>query len=527
MKNNATLIAFGTFGSPNGFKQTTFLGNTKVQTESFDLEVTSIKLFPNNNLIAVRKERQGVSYVFYSYAREKGSSRGGTFIGSALYFEGQKASEDVAIKILSDFHQYLYSNNVQNSEIQVFHSNELEVIEPQDFENLKYNSHTLISLFPFTKKSLVVYDSKGNDKLQYYFKNAPYVFSKYDVVYFTSNREVAEYVQQRGLFDLIEGNFFEKEIEIAEAEKKEKINQAVQKVQQLINQKQLEGEEKLKKFQFVIDNNKKIHAENDRKIKESEQKNAKIQGLYRDFIGKLKNIQQESNINNISKIPDIVRNLENQLLNEVREIFSSAKINPISEERNPFPKPQSISQKRQAKFVVDEDEKYQEDVYRGGRVSQEFKKNKLIYILNGVAAFIAIVLGLLWFFSTKESAVDKIEDNSVQKITTFEEKIDIPTQNPLSNETKSYDTISFLNDNDTGLVNRKLHDKLGNIEIDDVVEVIIKLNPTDVGQYYNNSDQKDIYEDILLKYNQDCFDYRGDDWILVKALQKIPKGKND
>lgn len=235
MKNYTTLLAFGTFGSPNGFTQTAFYGNKNVNLREFDLNTNAIKLFPNTTLTAVRKEMHGLSYAFYSFAREKGSTRGGTFIGSALYYEGLKAKENLSSEYLKVFHQYLIENNIANGEIKVLHSNELKTGQPKDFDKLTNNADDKIPSFPFTKKSIVIFDPNGGAKLNTYLTKAPQLFAKYDVVYFIADEQVAKYVQERGLFFITDSNGFDQEITKVEEER-------IQKIQKTLSDLQVESQ---------------------------------------------------------------------------------------------------------------------------------------------------------------------------------------------------------------------------------------------------------------------------------------------
>ena len=58
MNKNINLIAFGTFGNPNGFRQTFFIGRTELSqvVKTFDLNTNAIKLIPNSKVYSIRKE---------------------------------------------------------------------------------------------------------------------------------------------------------------------------------------------------------------------------------------------------------------------------------------------------------------------------------------------------------------------------------------------------------------------------------------------------------------------------------------
>ena len=56
MNKNINLIAFGTFGNPNGFRQTFFIGNKELseRVKTFDLNTNAINLLPNSKIYAIR-----------------------------------------------------------------------------------------------------------------------------------------------------------------------------------------------------------------------------------------------------------------------------------------------------------------------------------------------------------------------------------------------------------------------------------------------------------------------------------------
>ena len=69
MANSINLIAFGTFGNPNGFKQTFFVGSTELakSVKTFDLNTNAIKLFANSKIFSIRKDYQnGFNSIAYS-----------------------------------------------------------------------------------------------------------------------------------------------------------------------------------------------------------------------------------------------------------------------------------------------------------------------------------------------------------------------------------------------------------------------------------------------------------------------------
>ena len=144
MANSINLIAFGTFGNPNGFKQTFFVGNKDLakSVKTFDLNTNAIKLFVNSKVYSIRKEYangfNSIAYSLYTYAREQNSDRSGTFIGSSILFTNKIAKEHITINQLNEFHNQLVEKNVSNDTISVNHSDKFSVVKPEPLEKLSW-----------------------------------------------------------------------------------------------------------------------------------------------------------------------------------------------------------------------------------------------------------------------------------------------------------------------------------------------------------------------------------------------------
>ena len=149
MATNINLIAFGTFGNPNGFKQTFFIGNKELSkaVKTFDLNTNAIKLFANSKLYSIRKEYVSgyntIAYSLYTYAKEQNSDRSGTFIGSSILYVNKIAEEQITVNQLNEFHEYLIQKNVSNDAISVNHSDNLTVLKPKDFDKIQFNLRPL------------------------------------------------------------------------------------------------------------------------------------------------------------------------------------------------------------------------------------------------------------------------------------------------------------------------------------------------------------------------------------------------
>lgn len=512
MKNNTTLLAFGTFGSPNGFTQTAFLGNTDIRLKEFDLNTNAIKLFPNTNLTAVRKEMHGLSYAFYSFAREKGSTRGGTFIGSALYYEGLKAKEDISVKVLKDFHQYLIQNNVANEEIKVSHSNELNIAKPQDFDKLEMNAEDKIPSVSFTKNHLVIYDKNGSSRLNDYLKKAPLLFPKYDVIYFTADEQVAKYVQERGLFTLTDKNGFFQEIEKIEQEKERKIQKIFSDLEAEIQALENDKNNIVQNILTEIDKQQKKHNENAEKIKEYNDNVSKIKNLYSEYKTELQKLSQEFRLN---RAVDIILQKRKTLKDNLdKNVLPLKKVSSIS----------TIAENRIHQVYTPPPTTYHIDKNEFNELKKQENKWFKIAFFTGIFAIILLLvsLGLGWWGYSKYSELEKKIDNYNMDSYNNELLNESSYQNqevPTTTSSEEKEEYDFLNQNDIDYVNKTLG--LNKAEIDDVVEEIFKKNPKDIGKPFENKKEK--YSITLYEMNKECFEIKDRDTIITKPLIKIPK----
>lgn len=296
--------AFGTFGNPNGFRQSFFLGGNRAiinEIRTFDLKTDAIKLFPQSSIYSIRKDYAGgqnlISYSIYTFAKEQNSDRGGTFIGSSLIFIDKVASESLIINALNDFQRSLEDNNLSDGIIMVNHSDKFSIHEPKDFDKIGFNVREIDDL-NFTKTSqnyLVVYCETNPAKLQDFFHKSLELLNTYDVIYFTQSHEIGEFVRQKGIFRIVDSNGFKKEIEKIHEEKQLAIQNSISDLEK--EKEGLKGEKTrlIEDLNKQIAHNEKRHQENEARLKESKN------GI--EIISKEYNQYAE-------KIDEVIRNLK-------------------------------------------------------------------------------------------------------------------------------------------------------------------------------------------------------------------------
>ncbi|KMQ61976.1 hypothetical protein ACM40_06565 [Chryseobacterium sp. BLS98] len=295
--------AFGTFGNPNGFRQSYFLGgNAEIakNIRTFDLKTDAIKLFPGSRVYGMRIEPAGssslISYTVYTFAKEQNSQRGGTFIGSSLIFVDKIAPEGLVIDVLDEFHQHLEDRNVADGTIAINHSDKFSIDKPKDFDKINLNLRQVE--IPGTAQSgnyLMVYMEKSSTQLQSLLSRTAGLLSTYDMIYFTENREVAEFVQQKGIFKIVDGKGFDREIQKSDEEKSKLINSCIQELEQEKENLKEDRKAIINDLEKQIAQNERKHQENEKKITESK--------------GGIVTINQEFD-QYAAKIDDLVKNLK-------------------------------------------------------------------------------------------------------------------------------------------------------------------------------------------------------------------------
>ncbi|KAB1230816.1 hypothetical protein [Chryseobacterium viscerum] len=288
--------AFGTFGNPNGFRQSFFLGASREiarEIRTFDLKTDAIKLFPQSSIYSVRKDYAGgcnlISYSVYTFAKEQNSDRGGTFIGSSLIFINKIASEGLIINALNDFQTNLESNTLSEGTITINHSDQFTIQKPKDFDKIGFNLREIddLSFAQSSNNYMVVYCETNTSQLQTFFSKSIELLNVYDTIYFTQSHEIGEFVKQKGIFNIVDAAGFQKEIEKLHEEKLRAVQNTIadlEKEKESLNEERKTLLEDLKR---QIAQNEKRHQENEDKIKESKKGIDVINHEYDLYSGKI------------------------------------------------------------------------------------------------------------------------------------------------------------------------------------------------------------------------------------------------
>ncbi len=520
MSNNYFISAFGTFGNPNGFKQSYLfidnsLANVARVIKTFDLNTNAVKLFPQSKVYAIRKEFAGrnntIAYSIYTYAKEQNSDRSGTFIGSSILFVDKIAEENITINCLNEFHNDLKNKNVQNDVIIVTHSDKFSVSKPKDFD--KINPHLKeiddLNFVQTTNKNLVVFCRTNDNVLQSFFKKSVDLLNVYDTIYFTDSKEVAEFVRQKGIFTTVDENSFEKEIQKLAEERKRKNQEALDEFYREKQKLEEARKHTYENFKSQIEKNNEQHRQNEQKIRESEKDLNKINDFYNSFSRKIDELSNQ--LKSGSKKLDDVKQIYNANKRIFRESIGNLKTPNYT---NTISQPRAITNIRETSQPLQTGHLYNDNDERHHRN----RRNKEINIFK-VATLILLLLWIstiVYFFIFKKPEKETVyEDKSQQEQILIEQPTNenIQELNPKPN--------AELNENDYKIVAKNIK---YNTKIDEVIEIIFKHNPTDIKSSYD--EQREIYSKQLIEANKNCFEDKTGVFYFVKdTLRHIPSYK--
>jgi hypothetical protein len=371
MAQNIYLLAFGTFGNPYGFRQTFFkVGNENVakSIKTFDLNTNAIKLFENSTLYAIRKESasglNSIAYSKYSFAKEKNSDRGGTFIGASILFTNEIAEENLTITKLNEFHEILVSKNVDDKTLIVNHSDNFTVDLPQDFDKLSFNlkSFNEPTSFNLSNSSLVVYSKIDSSKLQHNFKKSLELLNSFDTIFFTDNEDIANFSHTKGLYRTTNEDGFDTEIEILKEEKKKQLRFILNDFEKEFSELEENKRTTIKGVKDRIEQNTRLHQENGRKIEESKKQITSLEYKYTEYSKKIreainyiksdKNVEEVKSFHQENKrefINFVNENTKPQYLNHLNNAHSETNLTTQHHSNSGFLLPNGEFQKREPK----------------------------------------------------------------------------------------------------------------------------------------------------------------------------------
>lgn len=521
---NVYVYAFATFGHPSDFQQACILPvKNKLPHKIKLFELThAIKVFQNSKLHSIRFEKINgeiyISYSIYTYTKELLSDRDGTFIGSSILFSNEMPDESLAIENLIHFHNLLTSKNVKDDRLLINHLKDFTLPKSifEDFNKKDFNVTQLDSKLELSNSnsSLVVWSNDNNLGLNY--KKAIQLFEKYDTIYFTESKEIAEFARSRGIYKTIDETGFETEINNLIEEKKRKREQSISEFEREIQKINEDKKRAIQEFKNQIEQFKITHQANGKRITEAEGDINKINQFYENFISKTNNLIGELKNNN-SQIEDIKKSH-----NENKRSFNSnlpdLKIpNYITSLVKPKPRGNLHTEHQRQEFENKGGHRRREEREEEDKVF----KIDIFKVATLVLAFLLIVTWIYFLFykSNSENETQIIQSQEQVKTVPQEQEqkpkeiTKIEDLNPKSNST--------LNENDYRIVAKNLKP---NMKLDEVVKIIFNKNPSEISSFY--SGQEAIYSKHLLELNKQCFEEEEGIYYFAKdTLRQIPSFK--
>lgn len=487
MKDKIDIGAIGTFGLPNGCTQSGFYnGKIKTHNKSLDLNANAIKIFPNTILFILRREiiTNEPSLIFgkYSFAKEKNSNRGGTFIGSFISFYNCYANPNQTYSLLNEFHANLIENenNILNFVLQVSRSGEFQVSLPKDFEKLNENLNSLnvtecFSSNVSTNQNFAVYSEKATeDKIVKFFQNCIDFFPNTETIYFTQNKEIAEFVNEKGLLKIIRFSDFENEIENIKNKKIEeqtKLEEQKKEEQRKIEEQRRIEEFKKEEQRKIEDQKRKDLLENNRFFSKRNPQNNNKHSIFQDF---------RKLVIDFNNLLDLYKELEkkNDFLDRTN---NNSFVNQLSTNRNDI------------------------------KVVKQNSKNKkmFFYFIIPILCVSLLLSNIYLLFFQKP----KIE--YVQTVT------EVPNTNNDNSNNLNPIPNSEINQNDKKVLFQKT---FKGKKIGEIVNIIFENNPTEISKIYLF--QKKNYQNNLYKLNKKYFKIEKDTICLNDSIAKIPSFKS-
>lgn len=525
MTQNIYLLAFGTFGNPYGFRQTFFkVANENVakSIKTFDLNTNAIKLFQNTTIYSIRKEIangiNSVAYSKYTFAKEQNSDRGGTFIGASIYFTNEIAQENLTINKLHEFHKILVAKNVVDETIMVNHSDKFSVDLPQDFDKLGFNLKKFDELINFnlSNTNLVVFSRINENTLQQNFKKSLELLNIYDTIFFTDSKEIVDFTKSRDIYKVIDENGYDKEIQTLRDEKKKKLQILVSDFEKELSELDEKKRISIRDFKDSIEENSRLHQENNRKIEDDKKQINIIENKYYEFSKKIKEaINLIDTNNNIEVVKSFHNENKREFINYINQNIKPTylnRLNDIQARTN-----LTANNQRNLDWTQTNNEKSNNEQ---SKKRKPFKIFKLVSFIFFALWLVTIIYYQAFQIPEKNKIIQDYEYQINQNITeddSEEKTIDSQSTelNPKSN--------NQLNQNDIKNIAKSIK---SDMNITEVVKIIFEKNPTDIKKHYEN--QIDLYSKKIIELNKNCFEEKnGNNYYKQDTIKNIPSFKSE
>jgi hypothetical protein len=479
MENIVGLGTFGTFGSPYGFQQIFFYQKTHF-TRTLDLNPNAIELNPNSEIFAVYKEFNdgiySICFCLYTYALEPESGRKGSFIGSCIVFDNCASRGIYIYECLREFHSSIIADpkNLIDNVLQVNQAKDLVVQEPNGYKKILEHIESLkikpgiVEQNSFLIAAPNLPDNELKEDVSYFFKKAVESYAHIGTLYFTTNPNVIEYVQSKGLITIVSLEEFE-----------EKTNSK-------------KDPAKPNSVESTNEQKRQSYAAQSSKYNESQS-----QVDYR-FWGRPQSTWDINETKNRVEEHNTLVKYYNRLEGQYYDLLDAINTSPNK--------------------IITIPSKSNKDNNTGenwlNRIIESLTPKRLLISIGVIILFIFVIYIYNSFYS-QETSTDAVRSTTPDRVQTT-------TQAPTPNSRNLYPIPnSELNENDLKILNAQL---ITGMRASEVATIAIETNPTDIKQTYFN--QRDIFAEKIVEMNADCFDESTrDPKLKCKTLQHIPTYK--
>ncbi len=478
-----SFFTFGTFGNPNGYKHSLSFGKKETISicNSFDLNTNAIKLFEGAILFSIKKgvfnNKPSLVFSIYSHAYETNSNREGTFIGCSMICVDQSMDIPSIMKLLFEYLNKLKEYNTKQSRFLVTHSDEFKL---PSFNFIDYSKHIPLNKIP--KFDATSIDNKilifcEINNLKQLWNDSIFLLNKYSEIFFSNSIDVTNYVNQKGLYKIIQHSDNQPQL-LTELEniQIEKNKNHQQNIASLENRRA-----------SILSQIKEIQSNLTSTLREKEKEknsiNADIDKIQRAD-AKLKDVLRncDSDFNNLIKafssrqiMMDQVRSKENQIQNNVQ--------NELQSLRDIIQHSQTSKRIQEHQFRTNQHSN--SSSIKTPQIESHDNRGFGTDIFEIASIILSILLIGSWVYFL------------------FFQDPEIVYQNPPNTNQETIQNLipnAYLQPSELNNVNKKLKKDMN---IDTIVSIIFQQNPNDVARHY----KKDIhnYKIFLYNNNKHCF----------------------
>ncbi len=552
---NIAFGVFAAFGNPNGFVQTIKLKEKTITLDTYDLRGDGV-MKVNEEIYAIKKgkikndrndgvEQNCISFLKYSYAREKESSREGSCIGASVVCINEVPDMGELKEVLDNLHKNLVENphNIKDGVIEVKHSDDFKYEKPKvKFQKPKRKIVDLEIDFRTKNKNIACYISPTPEKMD---KILSELLGVYDGIYIGSAKETMRSIANKKKIEVKEGKGVDELIDKVQKEKEEEYKKQKDNL-----------DNKLKKIERIVEVYSFLSGKGNRSIKVTYLKVTYLEELRNaiDTICKEYKNQEEINVNeNKTKYENAQKEIrekikpfeeskplplrqQDRIIKEVEEIINKLNTdNAVAEKKQTYHSSSSkmgISNKNSNPSRNDntDDDHYSSSYnpsLNGNTDDDHYSDKGKSYIILGIA--IVVLIGVVMFYfsdlnpfknNEQESEVPSEQpqpnNRSIErKITSIGTKNNEKEQNEQSqlDEDKSGKDVLFLDNSKRDTLVKKQFAGKSYYDIDYIVERIKADRPGDIQCF-----EDEEYKKVLKENNKDIIK---DDKINNKDIKNI------